>query len=182
MENMKLTCNRLITILDRNGIKVNNSSTIDMILDNYDIMDVKITNIISIVKVSLDRPGQVFCGGDPDSPELISNNKYIVEFIDDCGVVYTCLLEDKYNIGERTQSGYPMSPFYRLCTPEHHIGLIVKTFEGKTVLSESLKKQRRNAYKKILKEKQEKEILEEKRKQTKRKKYTITKRKRRTTL
>ena len=171
MENMKLTCNRLITILDRNGIKIDNSPNIDMILDKYDIMDVKITKRTNIVKVSSSRPGPVIYTGISNPTVDISDNEYVINFIDDCGKVYTCLLKDKYNIGEIGTDGYPILPFYKLYTPEHHIGLIMKTFEGKIILSESSKEERRNAYKKILKEKQEEEtkiqLLKEKKKKAK---------------
>jgi hypothetical protein len=169
MENKKLTCNRLITILDRNGIKIDNSPNIDMILDKYDIMDVEITKRTNIVKVSSSRPGPWPCNFNPT--EDIPDNEYVVKFIDDCGKVYACLLKDKYNIGNIGANGYPIYPFYKLYTPEHHIGLIMETFEGKIILSESSKEERRNAYKKILKEKQEEEtkiqLLKEKKKKAK---------------
>jgi hypothetical protein len=166
MENIKLTCSKLITILSTHGIKINESSKIDMMLDNYDIMNIKITKRTKIVKVSSARPGAVTYGGDPNPTVDISDNEYVVEFIDDCEKVYTCLLKDKYNIGERGGDGYPILPFYKLYTPEHHIESIVLAFRSKPILSESAKESRRESYK-IEKEKKEqvrKERLEIERK------------------
>ena len=38
MENIKLTCSKLVAILGSHGIKIDHSPNIDMILDNYEIM------------------------------------------------------------------------------------------------------------------------------------------------
>ena len=81
MENIKLTCSKLIAILGSNGIKIDHSPNIDMILDNYDIIDVKITKTTQIVKVPSARPGAVMYGGENPTAD-ISDNEYRVKFIE----------------------------------------------------------------------------------------------------